>query len=93
MYNCRANWYGCAEQMKRYYSLTDATVVQLAKLNIPSIKATYALDNAYGSHYFPMICNMIRNKDVPKIEEYLMSRKNLKRKICAGYQYDEGMKY
>jgi len=67
----RANWYKESFHLKKYYCYTPATVSQLRKLNVPSAKATWDLYNAYGSHWFPEIVNIIRRKDREKVNEYL----------------------
>lgn len=84
-----ANWYKQSDYLSKYYCFTEATVTQLRKLNIPTIKATYGLNNAYGSHYFPMTGNLIRKKDTEKVQEYFNGR-NLKRND-AGFEFIAGI--
>jgi len=79
----RANWYKHSNHLKKYYCYTPATVSQLRKLNVPSVKATWDLYNAYGSHWFPEIVNIIRKKDRDRVNEYLKELQDKKQHKAA----------
>lgn len=86
MYNSTVSLYKFSEQLEKKYCFTEATTAQLRKLDIPTTKACYGLNNAYGGHYFGMFGNLIRKKDVVKLEAYFATKK-LKRNVDCGFAY------
>jgi hypothetical protein len=81
-----ANWYKHSDHLSKYYRFTDDTTTQLKNLDIPTIKACYALKNIYSGSYVPMLGNLIRIKDVPKVKEYFTT-KNFKNNPLASFVY------
>jgi hypothetical protein len=70
-----ADWYGQPEFFEESYAITTATVSQLRKLNIPTIKALTGYDNSYKKYYTPILCNMISKEDEAIVNSYLEETK------------------
>lgn len=78
-----ANWRQNKKHLSKHYCFTDATVSQLRKLNVATIKACYDLDNPISRLWVPLLGNLIRIKDYHKVEEYLHSVKQRKQLKAA----------